>query len=153
MLVLLEDHEVMQATIAAMQMQLMNTRNNAQPTYGAPKKIHQALSLSIVGMLGEVAVAKALNKYWTGNIGNYKAKDVDSYQVRTSAHDSLRVSKRDADNDTFILVVAGNNFTFNVAGWAYGRDVKQDKYWREPVKGRPNYFMPVNDLNPLEVLP
>lgn len=71
--------------------------------------------------------------------------DLENIQVRTrsKSHYELIIHPDDLDGAKFFLVVPTiDPFTFNIVGWFYGRDGKDNKYWQDPAGGRPAYFIP-----------
>jgi len=105
--------------------------------------------MDIEGVLAEMWLAKQLNVYPTGWAG-VRAPDVSGWEVRhTSREDgSLIIQKNDADHLPFALVI-GANGKYRCAGWLYGREAKQDKFWRGELK-RPAYFVPQPQLHRME---
>lgn len=102
----------------------------------------------IEGALGEMAVAKWLNRYWSGRLGNLGAADVGNVEVRTSTHDEacLILHGKDPDERVFVLVT-GCNGEYVIRGWMFGVEGKRGRYWREPVRGRGAYFVPAYELS------
>jgi hypothetical protein len=98
----------------------------------------------VEGAAGELAVAKLLNRYWSGSINTFKSGgDVGAVQVRTrSRHDyQLIVRDEDRDADWFVLVT-GQAPTFHVHGFIRGGDAKRPE-WRHDHGGHaPAYFIP-----------
>jgi len=111
-------------------------------------------NVHIEGAGGEMAVAKALNRYWNGSFNTFQAGgDVGSLQVRTRSREDydLLVRESDRDDDIFVLVT-GKIPRFVVWGWLYGRQAKQPE-WRKDYGGRPAaYFIPKEGLNPISHL-
>lgn len=147
----LTQDEMLAAAIHGVQRNLYNLARGAQPRYGAGTS--KDWQLSIDGSLGEMAVAKWLGVFWHGSLGNYDAKDVGGYQVRTSGLDVLSVRTGDKDEDVFICV-HGVNGRYVLRGWIYGREGKLPRYYGDRFNnGRPNYWIPFSDLHPMETLP
>lgn len=105
----------------------------------------------VEGAVGELATAKALNRFWSGSINTFKdGGDVGTIQVRTRSKDyyDLIVRQDDADDDCFVLVV-GTAPNYNVVGWIRGRDAKQEQ-WSKTHGDRPAaYFVPQANLRDL----
>src|SRR5690242_2973336 len=89
-------------------------------------------TIHIEGACGELAVAKALGRYWNGSVDTFKAPDLgcdvreaESLQIRTrsNAYYDLIVRPDDADQDVYILVT-GRAPEFEVHGWIRGREAK-----------------------------
>lgn len=106
--------------------------------------------LHVEGALGEMAVAKWLKAYWSGEVGNLSAADIqDTIQVRTTARHNghLILHEWDKDDDLFFLVI-GKNGTYKIVGWISGHVGKKLQYWRDPTGSRPAYFIPALALQP-----
>ncbi len=96
----------------------------------------------IVGACGELAVAKALGTYWPGAIGDFTIPEVGPVQVRTTdcPGGSLLLRPEDPDDQPFMLVV-GQNATYRIVGWIYGREGKIERFWRTEDVQSPAYFI------------
>lgn len=142
MQVVLTEHEIAYAYSIAGQMAGQNLTMGRKPRYSADKN---GWGLGVIGCLGEMGFAKAINRYWSGNVGNLKAKDVNGIQVRSTDREQpvLILHEGDSDEDYFVLVQIDGNVV-NLVGWILGRDGKQQKYWRETA--RPAFFVPASDL-------
>lgn len=105
------------------------------------------------GALGEMALAKHLGFYWSGNIGNVKAPDVGPYEVRTAGEHwhHLLLHPTDKDDRPYVLVT-GKDGRYRLQGWILGRDGKQQRWWKEKVNGRPCFFVPQSALQPIDTL-
>lgn len=109
------------------------------------------------GAAGEMAVAKWLDVFYDGNLGNFKARDAGPLEVRTTALESgcLIIHPEDRDDGVFVLVLSHKSPTFILRGWLRGAEAKAKKYWKEGQKGRPAFFVPQNapELKEMETLP
>lgn len=152
----LTDYEFAIAIQIGTYRQLSNLKKGRKDAYGAPSE--DGLNLHIQGACGESAVAKALNIYWSGNMGKLKACDVNhkkhKIEVRTRSKDwyELIIHEKDNDDAIFILVtgVAPN---FKLVGWCFGRDGKKQKYLKDPTGYRPPaFFVPQDDLQNMKRL-
>jgi hypothetical protein len=135
----------MQAAQVGVMRQVQNLKRGRADAYGASTSM--GWQYHIEGAMGEMAVAKAFNLYWNGNLGNLSAGDVGDIQVRTSSRTNgdLIMHPRDRDKDRFILVTGGNG-DYNLRGWVLGSEGKLQEYWRDPAGGRPAYFVPQGKL-------
>ncbi len=106
--------------------------------------------VNIEGACAELAVAKAINKYWPGGVNTFKAPDLEDIQVRwTPRKDGhLIVRKGDPDNDKFVLVI-GKMPDYEVVGWIKGSDAKQERYLKNWGGRVPCYGVPQINLKPL----
>lgn len=86
----------------------------------------------IVGAMAEMAVAKGRGSYWTGLGDHTVAADVGTRaQVRSSTRRdaSLTIYPPDDDSQAFVLVTCEIP-VFRIVGWVWGREAKQEKFWR-----------------------
>ena len=107
----------------------------------------------IEGAAGEMAVAKALNIYYDGSVGTFKAPDVGEFQVRHSERPegSLIVRENDSSSEIFILVT-GKAPNYVVRGYILGLDAKKERFIRNPNGKTPAWFVPQNSLQPIRDL-
>lgn len=114
---------------------------------------HLAWQVKIEGALAELAVAKALGGYWSG-ASSRGASDSGELEVRMTRypHGCLFLHRHDKADVRYILAV-GLNGTYKVAGWLWGHEGQQEKYWRRVSEERqPAFFVPQSDLHPLTEL-
>ena len=132
------------AGIAGVMRQVQNVAKGERPAHGAGDL--NDWQLHIEGALGEAAMAKYLNRYWSGK-GIMRGPDVDNFDVRTRSQHSyeLILHERDPD-DRFFWLVTGKNGKYQIHGGIFGKDGKQREYWKDPAGGRPAYFVPQNKL-------
>lgn len=150
--VVLLPHEMAIASHVACMRQIENLEAGRKDAYGAQADA-AGWGLHIIGACGEMAVAKLLNVYWNGSLGNLKADDVGKHQVRTRTLHTydLLVHPEDPDDRVFILVT-GLPPKFRVHGWTMGWMGKLPEYWKDPAGGRPAFFIPKGRLCPIEQL-
>ncbi len=99
----------------------------------------------------EVSVAKALNVFWGGSVNTFKLPDVDGVQVRHTQHTTGRLIVRDNDSDEEIFVlVTGSHPDYELRGWCFGRDAKQEKYLQRG--DHPAWFVDQSGLRNIEEL-
>lgn len=103
---------------------------------GLDKNKHAARSdwaTDIDGAAAEMAYAKSVGCFWCAGLNTFKAPDVGSIQVRSTAHRNghLIVRRNDADDDTFVLVLTDAPI-FDIIGSMKGVEAKADEFWREP---------------------
>ena len=137
--VTLDEGELYDAGAKALRRQCQNLtlgRKDAHGLKGAGWNEH------LVGALGEAAVAKYFNVWWSGAIGRLKAADVGRLQVRTRTENwhQLILHKTDPDDDYYLLVHYDAP-RFGLVGFMKGRDGKRDEFWQTKT-GRPCYFIP-----------
>lgn len=137
------------ATIGALR-QITNLRDGRTAAYGSveesPWQIH------IEGACAEMAVAKAMNRFWSGALGALDADDVGPLQVRSTARrdGSLILHAEDRDDRAFVLVT-GQAPTYVLRGWIHAAHGKRKEFYRSDVR-HPAYFVPQNALKPMEQL-
>jgi hypothetical protein len=51
----------------------------------------------------------------------------------------------------YVLVTIENQKTL-LHGWCYGEEAMQDKFWADPARGRPAYFVPQSTLREMNTL-
>jgi hypothetical protein len=119
----------------------------------------------LIGAFGERALALAMGAPWAPETrGNYAAKDVRTYQVRTvtEAHRRLYLFKEDRDADVFISVLLdGTPRDWEHAilrGWLTGAQGKQAQWWQSLAsdprgRGRWAYFVPNVEMRTMLDLP
>lgn len=130
--------------------QLQNLYYEREDRYGC--NYRTGWTAHIEGACGELVVAKALNRHWSGNIGDLEADDVGPYQVRTTTYigpnAKTRIHKGDADHKRFVGV-SGRMPNYEILGWIVARDGKREEWWDDPThENRPAYFVPRTALNP-----
>jgi hypothetical protein len=125
-------------------------RNNG-PTFGA-----KALEVHLLGAAGEMAVAS-----YMGLKGHLYAEkeakrgscDLPGIDVKTRSKASydLIVQKREDPRKKFVLVTIENQKTL-LHGWCYGEEAMQERFWADPARGRPAYFVGKEHLRSMESL-
>jgi hypothetical protein len=124
-----------------------NIEHGRSTRYGAPI---DSWTPGIEGAIAEMALAKLLNVFWSGAVGDLRARDAGRLQVRSTSRPDgcLILHDEDADDDIFVLAI-GVAPTFKFCGWITGRSGKDKRYWRDPAGGRPAYFVPQSALQPV----
>ena len=111
-----------------------------------------------ISCLGEMAVAKHLDHFWAGAIGDYNAADVSTfYQVRATdwPNGRLFVYPDDKDHMPYVLARVQDNIV-TLVGWVYGREGKLKEYWQEVTAKRPGrfaFFVPDEALHDIGEIP
>ena len=139
--------EMIQGAFVGLMRQVENLRRGRQDAHGANSV--NGWQLHIEGALGEMAVAKVVDRYWSGAHG-FRECDVGKYEVRTRSkhHYELIVHPDDADEARFILVTGGNGY-YVLRGWILGDSAKREEWWKDPAGGRAASFVPQSGLNPI----
>lgn len=111
---------------------------------------------NIEGYGAELAVAKALNTYYSAGAGKgFKDADVsEKIQVRWASQENYRLIVRAPDKtDHVYVLVTGEAPTYDIKGFMPGNIVKQDKYYSNPGNGRPDaWWVPQSDLKSIELI-
>lgn len=146
--VTLEDYEVLQgATVGQLRNISAMRRKYASRIPGQEWQAH------IEGACGEVAVAKALGKYWGGSINTFKdGGDIAStgWEVRTrSDHKHDLIVRDDDPNERIFILVTGQSPSFRIHGWILARDAKREEWLKNYGGFGPAYFVPKEHLRPM----
>jgi len=142
--------EVRLAAFAAVDRRIMHLYRGTSDHHGRPSR-DRGWEIDIQGVLGEFAVAKLFDTYWSGGMAKVDTDgDVARLQVRASTlpHAGLIVYKDDPDEVPFVLVV-GVPPRFVIPGWVIGADAKQDRYWRSDLHD-PAFVVPQAALRPVD---
>jgi len=154
-------NDIIKITLTEFEMELaalVGTRRQIQNIFGGRKDAYGAdyedgWTSHIEGAAGEIAVAKWGDKFWNGNIGDLKADDVGSWQVRTTTWQNgclILHPDKDADDKVFFLAT-GLAPTFFLRGWLRARDGKKEEYWSDPQRrNRWAFFVPQSKLRPMK---
>lgn len=129
---------------------------------GASQPAAVMARFDLIGAGAEMAFAKWANVYWSFHVNSFApdTADVGRIEIRSSDkhHHNLIIRPWDAQDEAKIsrpyVFVTGDYPTFRIHGWAIGREVMLEKYWRDLGNGRePCWIMPRRDLTPLFLLP
>lgn len=114
----------------------------------------------------EMAVAKGLNRYWSGALRDFRltdgaVADVGEFEVRTHVADlqdanycnrlHLIIRPRDNNDAKFILVL-GRRGDYVLKGWMGGKDAKVSKYLRNPDGRGDAWFVPIDQLKSMDLI-
>lgn len=141
----LNSYELMQGATAGILRNVASIKEQYNRAFtGREWQVH------IEGACGEVAVAKAMGRYWGGSVNTFKAQgDLDSvgWEIRTRAEHSYDLIIRDDDQDDRVFVlVTGKAPNYVVRGWIKAGDAKREE-WRKNYGGhQPAYFVPQSEL-------
>lgn len=141
----LKGYEIMQGALAGVMRNLESVKRGMQNAHGLDGG--NDWQCHIEGSLGEMALAKYMNLYWSK--GDFKAPDVGNFEVRTTPKHNYKLCVRPGDHDdSRYYLVTGSNGTYRIQGWILGRDAKQDRFLDDLKNGRPPaYFIPQKELN------
>lgn len=122
-------------------------RRDAYGFKGDPWRVH------IEGAMGEMALAKALGRFWSGAGERFEDDtDVGGIQVRTRSNHKyeLYLWPKDEDDPIYVLVT-GTPPVFRVRGWIRGKDAKKQE-WFKSIGRAPAFFVPNEKLKPMSKL-
>jgi hypothetical protein len=113
----------------------------------------------IEGAGAELAVAKATGLFWEAVVKNPDALpgDVGEVQVRsTTRPDGRLIVHREDPDDTLFIFVTGKLPEYTIRGAIPSTAAKDEKFWADPAKGRPAFFVPhgaLSDLSTFDLSP
>jgi hypothetical protein len=113
------------------------------------------LKIHILGAAGELAFAKSLGIVWDASINTWKKPDLCGIvQVKTATHHtySLLVRPDAKDGEIFVLVTSENLREYQIHGWMIGKDIKRERWLRNPGERKAAWFVPQSALHPYEDL-
>jgi len=109
------------------------------------------------GCISEMALAKRLDRFWSGAVGNLKAKDVGELQARGTYYQNggliVHPAPDDSPDDRYFLVTI-QHLRCCIVGWQWGRVAMDPKYWDDGVspgskmRNRPAFLVPQDALEP-----
>lgn len=106
----------------------------------------------ILGAIGEFVVSLALRVPWRGP-GSIGTEDlVGGFEVRTTSHQNGRliIKKKDRDDMPVILVTGTDQLlVWNVNGWIFAKEGKQEMFLDNPCNLLPRYFVDKDFLHEL----
>lgn len=114
--------------------------------------MEQIWGAQIEGALAEQALAKGLNKYFSGK-GEFGQSDLDeNIECRATSWPDGRLILHDADKDEarYYLLV-GEIGHYRIIGSIYGWEGKKKEYLDDPNQtGKSAYYVPQSELEPYE---
>lgn len=135
-LITLTESEIQLGAMVGVLRQAQNIKLNRPPAHGADDE--NDWQKHCEGALAEMAFARWLNWYWSGNIGDLKVPDVGPVQIRSTVRDDGCLILRDPDPKFAAYVLAiGKNGKYRFAGWIPGEEGKLTKYYGATNPNRP----------------
>lgn len=109
-----------------------------------------AWDVHVQGALAELALAKIINCFWSGNFDQLNKADVGAIEVRSTPleHGCLLLREKDSSEAVFVLCV-GRDANWRAVGWLPGIEGKIRGYWREPNNRPGCYMIPQTALYPM----
>jgi hypothetical protein len=117
----------------------------------------RALEMHILGAKGELAVAQYLGlepcvfQDLVPSRGSYDIPPNIDVKTRSQHWMDLVVQIDDSSNKVFVHATCVDS-NVQMHGWAYGYEIMQPKYKKDPARGRPAYFVPFSALRPMPLL-
>jgi hypothetical protein len=150
------DEERKQAVDEGMRRQGFNESKGLRGRNGGAWKGNKALDIHLLGAAGEMAVASYLGMkplLYQETEAKRGSDDLPGIDVKTrSKHKyDLIVQKNEDPRKKFVLVTIEDKTTL-IHGWCYGEEAMEEKYWADPARGRPAYFMPKEKLRSMDEL-
>ena len=140
-----------------MRRQGVNEAQGLRGRNGGAWKGSKALDIHLLGAAGEVAVASYLGmkehlfKETEARRGSDDLPGGIDVKTRSKTRYDLIVQKNEDVRKKFVLVTIENQKTF-LHGWCYGHEAMQERFWADPARGRPAYFVTKEHLRPMETL-
>ena len=150
------EDERQQAVKEGLRRQGFNESKGLRGRNGGAWKGSKALDIHLLGAAGEVAVASYLNlkgELLKETEAKKNSDDLPGIDVKTRSKASydLIVQRGSDPQKKFVLVTIENQQTL-LHGWCYGHEALQERFWADPARGRPAYFIPKECLRPIETL-
>ena len=139
-----------------MRRQAVNEAKRLRGRNGGASFGSKALDIHLLGAAGEMAVASYLGmkhelyKEVEAKRGSDDLPGID-VKTRSKSRYDLIIQKNEDPSKKFVLVTIENQQTF-LHGWCYGHQGMDARYWADPARGRPAYFVPQSALHPMETL-
>lgn len=147
--VTLNSNQFSAAALCGLKRQLTSIMHNAERKVTKPRVWDEDIN----GACAEMAVAKALDIFWTPSINTFKAPDVGPYQVRSTTLDNGCLILRAGDSPTEVFIfVTGIAPDFILRGWLMGSEGMREEHERDPHGHGKAWFVPQNFLAPMDEL-
>tara|TARA_R110000868_G_scaffold391223_1_gene661161 strand:+ start:246 stop:731 length:486 start_codon:yes stop_codon:yes gene_type:complete len=139
-----------------MRRQAVNEAKRLRGRNGGASFGSKALDIHLLGAAGEMAVASYLgmkHELYKEVEAKRGSDDLPGIDIKTRSKHSydLIVQTQENPDKKFVLVTIENQQTL-LHGWCYGRQAMDVRYWADPARGRPAFFMPKENLHPMETL-
>lgn len=140
------------AAIIGVKRNLQDIREGRRHRWGA--RSADGWMNTIDGAIGEFALALHRKIPWDGALGNFKADDVGSFQVRATqwAWGHLLLHPEDEGHKPFVLATMTTLPVVWLIGWCFGFEGKQQQYWNELQPKRPCFVVPRTVLRDMSTL-
>lgn len=149
MIVELEWAEVLQAAHVGCMRNVRALSRGARHRY---EDMGSAWAQNIEGAAAEMAVAKALDIYWSdAPRPDHGAGDVGPYEVRSTRNRGLLIYQDDPVERVFVLV-AGCAPRLEIVGWLVAHEAQQRHYWNDVDLRVPCFEVPREHLHDFDDL-
>ena len=150
------EEERQQAAVEGLRRQGFNESKGLRGRNGGAWKGSKALDIHLLGAAGEVAVASYLglkSELFKETEAKKNSDDLPGIDVKTRSKASydLIVQRGSDPQKKFVLVTIESQQTL-LHGWCYGYEALQERFWADPARGRPAYFVQQEHLRPMEDL-
>ena len=139
-----------------MRRQAVNEAKGLRGRNNGPRFGDKALQVHLLGAAGEMAVASYMGlkeHLYAEKEARRGSDDLPGMDIKTRSKHSydLIVQKREEPQKRFVLVTIQDQRTL-LHGWCYGHEAMQERFWADPARGRPAYFVGKEHLRPMETL-
>ncbi len=150
------EEERKQAMEEGMRRQAVNEAKGLRGRNKGAARGDKALEIHLLGAAGEMAVASFVglkHELYKESEARRGSDDLPGIDVKTRSKHSydLIVQKNEDPKKKFVLVTIENQKTL-IHGWCWGEEAMDEKFWADPARGRPAYFVPKEFLRPLGTL-
>ncbi len=109
-------------------------------------RIERSIECDVEATCAEMAVAKALGKFFPPGTMRFKEKDVGALHVRHTKLPYGKLIIRPGDPDGLYVLVTGACPTYTIVGVLHSSLAKQPQYWMAPNGGPGAWFVPQKEL-------
>jgi hypothetical protein len=148
--------ERQQAMEEGLRRQQVNESKALRGRNGGAWQGSKALDIHLLGAAGEMAVASFLGMkehLFKETEARRGSDDLPGIDVKTRSKHSydLIVQKKEDPRKKLVLVTIEKQQTL-LWGWCYGHEALQERFWADPARGRPAYFVPKVALRSIDEL-
>jgi hypothetical protein len=151
------EEERQQAIREGLRRQGFNESKGLRGRNGGAWKGSKALDIHLLGAAGEMSVASYLGlkehlfKETEAKRGSCDLPGNIDVKTRSKSAYDLIVQKGEDGQRIFVLVTIERQETL-IWGWCYGYEALQERFWADPARGRPAFFVPKEFLHSMETL-
>jgi hypothetical protein len=151
------EQERQQAMEEGLRRQRVNESKALRGRNGGAWQGSKALDIHLLGAAGEMAVASFLSmkehlyQETEARRGSDDLPGGIDVKTRSKSRYDLIVQKGSDARKKYVLVTIESQKTL-LHGWCYGEEAMQERFWADPARGRPAYFVGKEHLRPMETL-